>query len=75
MRDRLKQDNDFRCGTGVNQERDTAEECPDIKLSVSWSCREFCYFGDIIRARGCAVDIVLARIRKGWSKSLIIFVN
>ena len=31
-RSRLKQDNDFSCWTVINQERDTAEECPGIEL-------------------------------------------
>ena len=47
-----------------------AEHCPGIELSGQplEIMETFCFFGDAIGTRGDAVQIVITRIRNGWSQ-------
>ena len=66
----LKQHVEFKCWICKSQETDTAVEHPSIEFNGQSLeiVEKFCYLGDTIRARGDAIDMVLAKTRNGWIK-------
>lgn len=67
IRGKLKQEPEFKF---KQLEKDTKEYYPVAELDGQYFeiVGKICYLGDTVKAKGSAVDCVLARIRNGWSK-------